>query len=53
MIADIDGHKNGVMIGFRDGRVEFLTRAELGLGPDDAFVVGPESRSPILRQLAE
>lgn len=53
MVADLHGHRNGVMVGFRDGRVEFLDRKALGLGPDDPFVVGPESKSPILRQLAE
>lgn len=53
MVADLHSHSHGVMVGFWHGAVEFFDRKALGLGPDDPFVVGPESKSPILRQLAE
>ena len=51
-IADLS-FPDGAVIGFAGGRVEFLSREELGLGPDDPIVAGEGSRSPILRTLAE
>jgi hypothetical protein len=41
------------VVGFVSGRVYDLDREGLGLGPDDPLIVGPKSRSPILRQLGE
>src|SRR5262245_26234021 len=43
----------GAIVGFANGEVKWLTRTELGLAPDDPIIVGPDSRSPILRDLAE
>jgi hypothetical protein len=51
-IADLH-FPGGVLVGFADGNVKWLTRADLGLGPSDPIVAGPASRSPLLRQLAE
>jgi hypothetical protein len=53
IVADLYFDPSGALVGFRDGSVEFVPRAELGLGRDDPIVAGPTSRSPILRQLSE
>lgn len=52
VIADLS-YPDGAIVGYRDGLVQWLTREELGLGPDDPIVAGPTSKSPILRQLSE
>lgn len=44
---------DGAIVGFANGEVKWLTREELGLGPEDPIVAGPTSKSHILRQLAE
>ena len=53
ILADLVSHPHGAYVAFRDGRVEYLKRAELGLGPDEPMVAGPTSRSPILRLLGD
>jgi hypothetical protein len=52
LIGDIH-FPDGAIVGFANGEVKWLTRAELGLAPDDPITVGPDSKSPILRDLAE
>jgi hypothetical protein len=44
---------DGAIVAFTDHSVRRMSRAELGLGPDDPIVAGESSRSPILRQLSE
>lgn len=41
------------IVAFADGRVETLTRKDLGLSDSDPLRVGPTSKSPLLRTLAE
>ena len=52
LLADLH-FPDGALVAFADGRVDWLDREELGLGPDDPIVAGPTSPSPILRQLSE
>lgn len=42
-------HPDGVCVAFDDGRVKFMTRADLGLKPDEPIVVGPDSTVEMLR----
>lgn len=44
-------HRRGALVAYDDGDVRYLERDELGLTPDDDVVCGPESKSPLLRQL--
>lgn len=44
-------HRGGAVVGFDDGSVRKMDRAELGLAAGDDIVCGPESKSPLLRQL--
>lgn len=44
-------HKGGICVAFDDASVAFLTPKDLGLSPGDPIVVGPDSKSPILRKL--
>ena len=36
-----------------DGSVVFMTREDLGLGPDDPIATGPESKSEFLRMFVK
>ena len=51
MIADLS-FTDGAIVGFADGRVKWLTRAELGLARYDPIAAGDASKSPILRMLS-
>ncbi len=42
-------HDNGLCVLFADGEVGFLTRDDLGLSREDPIVLGPKSKSPLLR----
>lgn len=54
VLADLSFQDEGfVLVAFSNGRVQRMTRADLGLGPDDPIVVGDASRSPILRHLSD
>ncbi len=44
-------HKGGVMVAFADGQVQFMTFEELGLVSEAEKIVGPDSKSPLLRVL--
>jgi hypothetical protein len=44
-------HREGAMVAFDDGDVAFVTLAELGVASEDEMIVGPESKSPVLRVL--
>ena len=44
-------HRDGVLVAFDNGWVQMMYREQIGLGPDDPMVVGPESKSPLLRML--
>jgi prepilin-type processing-associated H-X9-DG protein len=44
-------HKGGAPVIYADGRVEWLTLEKLGLDSDDDKIVGPDSKSPVLRVL--
>jgi len=46
-------HRGGVGALFGEGDVQFLTREDLGLGPDEPIVVGPESKAPMLRKVVQ
>jgi hypothetical protein len=52
LLADLH-FPGGAIVGFANGEVKWLTRPELGLAPEEAIVAGPDSKSPILRDLAE
>jgi hypothetical protein len=52
LIADLH-FPDGAIVGFANGEVKWLNRLELGLQPGDPIVAGPDSPSPILRELAE
>jgi hypothetical protein len=52
LIGDLH-FEGGAIVGFANGEVKWLTRPELGLAEEDPIVAGPESKSPILRDLAE
>lgn len=44
-------HKGCAIVVFADGSVQKTTLAELGLDSDDDKIVGPDSKSPVLRVL--
>lgn len=44
-------HPGGVVIAYDSGKAEFVTLEQLGLASDDDKVVGPESKSRMLRVL--
>jgi hypothetical protein len=44
-------HTGGALVAFSDGSVKFMTLKELGIESDAEKVVGPDSKSPILRVL--
>lgn len=44
-------HPGGVLVARANGKVEFLTLKDLGIASEAEKVVGPESKSPILRLL--
>ena len=44
-----DHHLEAIVIAFESGDVQKYWREQLGLGPDDPIVVGPDSPSPLLR----
>ncbi len=46
-------HKGGLNIAMDSGWCEFYTREELGLEPDAAIVVGPDSKHEWLRQVVQ
>jgi hypothetical protein len=43
---------DGALVGFLDGKVRYLNRQGLGLGPTDPIVAGPTSKSPLLQTLS-
>jgi len=51
LVADLS-FDDVVIAGYSNGVVKELTRADLGLGPDDPFTVGDEARSEELRNLS-
>lgn len=44
-------HEGFAIVAFSEGDVQKMTLEELGLASDDEMVVGPESKSPLLRLL--
>ncbi len=44
-------HRDGLNVLFDNGAVKFLDREDLGLGPDEPIVVGPDSEHPELRKM--
>ncbi len=44
-------HPGGLVVGFADGTVRFVTREELGVSPGEPIIVGFESTHPELRNL--
>jgi len=44
-------HKEGLMVAFSSGAVRIVTRKELGLGADDALVIGPTSPHAELQKM--
>ncbi len=44
-------HVDGLFVGLVDGSVQFVTREELGLDPDEPIVVGPQSTCEPLSQM--
>lgn len=44
---------DGAIVGFSNGRVRWLDRENLGLGPDDPIVFGDASKSPMLEPLSD
>ena len=42
-------HRDSIVIAFDSGDVQKYPREQLGLGPDDPIVVGPDSPTPLLR----
>jgi hypothetical protein len=52
VIADLS-FGDVAIVGFVNGQVKTMTKADLGLGPDDPLVAGDASKSPILRDLGE
>lgn len=51
LFADLS-FPDGALVAFLDGRVRYLTRRDLGLGPSDPLVAGPASKSPLLQTLS-
>ena len=46
-------HRDGVVLGFADGKRRFVDREELGLRPDEPIVFGDDAKHPWLRALSE
>jgi hypothetical protein len=44
-------HKGGVMVAFDSGDIQFIFLEELGLASEAEKIVGPDSKSPLLRVL--
>jgi hypothetical protein len=44
-------HPKGALVVFQAGDVRWMTLADLGLDSDDEKIVGPDSKSPVLRVL--
>ena len=51
LIADLS-FPDGALVGFLDGKVRYLNRRDLGLGPTDPIAAGPASKSPLLQTLS-
>jgi len=51
ILADLS-FADGAVVAFVGGSAKWLTRAELGLGPDDPIVAGDASKSPILQHFS-
>ena len=49
--GDTSHHRGGINVLFDNGTTRFLDREELGLGPDDPIVVGPDAKHEMLRQV--
>lgn len=45
-------HKDGLMVLFADGAVQWRGREALDIAPDDPIIVGPDSPHPELRKMA-
>lgn len=43
---------DGALVAFLDGRVRYLNRRDLGLGPTDPLVAGPTSKRSLLQSLS-
>lgn len=52
ILADLH-FADGAIVAFVSGKVRWLTREELGLGPTDPIVAGEASLSPLLKKLSE
>ena len=51
LLADLS-FPDGALVGFLDGKVRYLNRQALGLGPTDPIVAGPTSQSLLLQTLS-
>jgi hypothetical protein len=51
LFADLS-YADGALVAFLDGKVRYLNRRDLGLGPTDPIVAGPASKSPLLQTLS-
>jgi hypothetical protein len=51
ILADL-GFEDVVIVGFTNGSVRPMTREDLGLARGDPLVIGPESKSEVLRALS-
>jgi|GEM_PF-4069980 len=51
LLADLS-FPDGALVGFLDGKVRYLNRQALGLGPTDPIVAGATSKSPLLQTLS-
>jgi len=52
LIADLS-FGDVALVGFSDGSVKEMTKADLGLRPDDPLVAGEASSSPVLREFGD
>ena len=50
-VAACLNHRRGAVVLFEAGDVQLVSREELGLGDEDEVIVGPDSKSPMLRKL--
>lgn len=46
-------HDGGICVAYDDGSTRFLTPEKLGLARDDPIVVGPDSKSPLLKMMCQ
>jgi len=44
-------HKRCAIVAFANGAAQKMTLADLGIESDDDLIVGPDSKSPVLRVL--